>query len=67
MVFKYYHYLECRMGRKATIQKNIKKSVLNELESQNPPDIIISSGRRTAALAISIVVSPALASVSRTG
>ncbi len=31
---------------------NIKKSVLNELESQNPPDIIISSGRRTAALAI---------------
>ncbi|NDA90509.1 MAG: hypothetical protein EBY20_06365 [Alphaproteobacteria bacterium] len=31
---------------------NIKKSVLNELKSQNPPDIIISSGRRTAALAI---------------
>ncbi|NBU53566.1 MAG: glycosyltransferase family 1 protein, partial [Alphaproteobacteria bacterium] len=31
---------------------NIKRSVLNELKSQNPPDIIVSSGRRTAALAI---------------
>ena len=31
---------------------NIKKSVLDELKSQTLPDIIISSGRRTAALAI---------------
>ena len=31
---------------------NIKRSVLNKLKSQNPPDIIVSTGRRTAALAI---------------
>lgn len=31
---------------------NITRSVFNELKSQDPPDIIISSGRRTAALAI---------------
>jgi mitochondrial fission protein ELM1 len=31
---------------------HVKKAVLDELKSQNAPDIIISSGRRTATLAI---------------